>query len=79
MKHIDSNEIELIFSKKCDLILLNPGKKTGHKFTKAGTTKNKEIVEHLRKQKVPFPAVYTVNWDEKYNMWKGELHIECKK
>lgn len=76
---IQSRNIELIFSKNYKLVLLNPEQENGHKFTKAGITKNREIVEMFRKLKIPFPVTYIVEWDEEYQMWKGELKTESKK
>lgn len=78
-KEIDSNDIEIIFSKNYKIILLNPNTGKGHKFTKAGTTKNRECITMLRKLRIPFPITYVVEWSEHYQMWKGELKIDLKK
>ena len=78
-KKINSNDIQIILSKNLKTILLNPGTGKGHRFTKAGTTKNREYLNFLRKLKIAFPIVYVVKWDEHYQMWKGDLKIEPKK
>jgi len=78
-KEVGSQEIELIFSKNYKVVLLNPNGKNSHRFTKAGTVKNREIVELLRKLKISFPVIYSVNWDERYQMWKGQVNTESRK
>ena len=78
-KAIGTNEIELIFSKNYKTMLLNPARGNCHRFTKAGTAKNREMTGLLKKQKLVFPVTYVVEWDENYQMWRGNLKIENKK
>lgn len=78
-KKILSRKLEIIMSKDYKTILLNPDGANAHEFTKAGTVKNKEIVERLRKMKLTFPVTYIIQWDEKFGMWRGELETADKK
>lgn len=78
-KNLTNRKIQIIFSKDYRTVLLNPEGEDAHIFTKAGTTKNRMLIEIFRKMKIKFPVGYIVNWDEKYEMWKGKLDITDKK
>lgn len=78
-KNLPNRKIQIIFSKDYRTVLLNPEGEDAHIFTKAGTTKNRMLIEVFRKMKIKFPVGYIVNWDEKYEMWKGKLDITDKK
>lgn len=78
-KNLPNKKIQIIFSKDYRTVLLNPEGEDAHIFTKAGTTKNRMLIEVFRKMKIKFPVGYIVNWDEKYEMWRGKLDITDKK
>ncbi|RZS94144.1 hypothetical protein [Cuneatibacter caecimuris] len=78
-KEIQSRKIEIIMSRDCRTILLNPQGKNAHDFTKAGTIKNTDLTELLSRLKLAFPVFYKVTWDQEMKLWKGELDIPDKK
>lgn len=78
-KQLPNKKIQIIFSKDYRILLLNPDGEDAHIFTKAGTTKNRELIDAFLKLKLKFPVSYAVKWDEEYNMWKGKLDISDKK
>lgn len=49
------------------------------KFPKSGSCKIPEATAHLRKNRIPFPANYSVWYNEKEQFWQGDypetLHI----
>ena len=77
---IDWNrKLELIVSRDCRTILLNPAGPQAHEFTKAGTTRNQALADMLAKMRLSFPVTYTVRWDEGCEMWRGDINISPKK
>lgn len=78
-KKLQNRRIEIILSKDYQYILLNPQGANAHEFTKAGTVKNREIVELLKKARIPLPVSYRVYWSEQYDMWEGKIEISEKK
>lgn len=77
-KSIQSKEIEFIFSKDYREILLNENGKNPHKLTKAGTARNREIVERLKKNKIRLPVSYIVKWNDAFGMWYGIINMSNK-
>lgn len=77
-KHIQDRRIEIIMSKDYQSVLLNPQGANAHVFTKAGTARNRGIVELLKKAKIPLPASYLICWNEQYKMWEGKLEASDK-
>lgn len=77
-RSIKSKTVEFIFSKDYKEVIINENGKNPHKLTKAGTAKNHEIVERLKKIKIKFPISYTISWDEMLGMWKGAINISNK-
>ena len=55
------------------LCLLESAEEKTMLFPKNGSKKLPDAVEHLKKQKVPFPARYKVEYSEKYRSWQGVL------
>ena len=78
-KNMPNRKVQIIFSKDYRTVLLNPSEDDAHIFTKAGTTKNRGIVQVFQKLKLKFPVGYIIKWDENYKMWCGELDISDKK
>lgn len=74
-KEIQCKAIEFIFSNDCREVILNLNGGNSHKMTKAGTTKNKEIVEKLKKNGIEIPAFYEMKWDKDIEMWRGILNV----
>lgn len=74
LKEINSREIELYFLKSdCGEVYLKPNGNKPQKFTKAGTVKNRKIVEYLKKAKAVFPVVYSVKQCEEGRIWHGTI------
>ena len=78
MNKIKERDVEIFVSKDCRTIILNPLGTCSHKFTKAGTAKNREIVSMLRKLRIKFPISYIVEWNESICAWEGVLDINAK-
>lgn len=78
MSKIKDREIEIFISKDLRTIILNPAGVNTHKFTKAGITKNREIVSMLKKLKIRFPITYAVSWSESVGAWEGVLEVNEK-
>lgn len=78
-KAVSSRKLELIVSRDCRTILLNPAGPQAHEFTKAGTTRNQALADMLAKMRLSFPVTYTVRWDEGCEMWRGDINISPKK
>jgi len=78
MKKINECNIEIFVSKDLRTIILNPLGMRAHKFTKAGTAKNREMVMMLKKLRIKFPIIYTVEWNEDVGAWEGVLDISNK-
>lgn len=78
-KKLQNRRIEIIMSKDYQFILLNPQGANAHEFTKAGTVKNREIVELFKKARIPLPVSYRIYWNEQYRMWEGKIEIPEKK
>lgn len=78
-KEIPEKEIEIIFSKDYKTVLLNPGGRNSHVFTKAGTTRNRGVAEVFAKMKIEFPVFYMVEWNAEYAMWLGKLKLSSGK
>ena len=76
---IVERKLELIVSRDCRTILLNPAGPQAHEFTKAGTTRNQALADMLAKMRLSFPVTYTVRWDEGCEMWRGDINISPKK
>lgn len=74
-KEIQSKTIEFIFSNDCKEVILKLDGKNPHKITKAGTTKNREIVEKLKNIGIKFPVSYGMKWDEEIAMWRGKVDV----
>ena len=73
-REINSREIELYFYKSdCGEVYLRPNGDKSQKFTKAGTVKNRRIVEYLKKAKAAFPVVYSVTQCETGRIWHGTI------
>ena len=70
---INNRKIEVYLSRNYKKIRLKSGGDNAMAFTKAGTAKNREIVEMLKELNVEFPIVYTVLWNEKKEVWEGKL------
>lgn len=78
MNKIKERNIEIFISKDMRTIILNPSGECTHKFTKAGTAKNREIVCLLKKLKIKFPIMYAVEWNESIGAWEGALDVSSK-
>lgn len=78
MNKIKEREIEIFISKDSRTIVLNPLGSYTHKFTKAGTAKNKEIVSVLKRLRLKFPICYVVDWNESIGAWEGKMDISDK-
>lgn len=78
MKKIRERNIEIFISKDLRNIVLNPSGTNTHKFTKAGTTKNREIVSMLKRVKIKLPVFYVVTWNDSIGAWEGILDISEK-
>lgn len=73
-REINSREIELYFHKSdCGEVYLKPNGSRPQKFTKAGTVKNRKIVEYLKKTKAAFPVAYSVKQCEEGRIWHGTI------
>lgn len=70
---IQSSKIQLFLSNDYKTLILNPCDENAHNFTKAGTCKNKSIVNYFQKLNLKFPISYHVQWDEENQFWKGTL------
>lgn len=78
MNNIKERNIEIYLSKDLRTIVLNPKGECTHRFTKAGTTKNKELVSILKRLKIKFPISYDIQWSEPMGAWEGVLNISEK-
>lgn len=78
-KCISSQRIAVYLSKDLRKMILCSNGEDAMEFTKAGTAKNREITEILREKRIPFPASFTVKWNEDYGAWEGILNISPKK
>lgn len=78
MNTINTRKIEIFISKDCRKIILNPNGARSHKFTKAGTAKNDEIVTVLKKLKIKFPITYNVEWNEQAAIYEGKINVSNK-
>lgn len=79
MKTLNTQRIALHYRKDLSTIVFDPNNELKLFFRKNGTMKNPEIAELLKKARIPFPAVYIVNWSEEYNAWTGTLQMDRKK
>ncbi|MCU6762760.1 Uncharacterised protein [uncultured Roseburia sp.] len=70
---VSNNKFEIILSRDCRAMLLNPNGEIMHTFTKAGTATNREILSLLEAKKIKLPAYYIMEWNEELNMWSGIL------
>lgn len=77
-RSIKRKELEFIFSKDYREIILNENGENIHKITKAGTVKNYEIVERLKKNKIKFPVSYIIKWNEDLGVWSGTINMTNK-
>lgn len=78
LKKIKERDVEIFISKDLRNIVLNPSGANTHKFTKAGTTKNRELVSMLKRMKIKLPVFYVVTWNESIGAWEGILDISEK-
>ncbi len=77
-KEIAKKKVGLIFSNDYKEIIIYTGGNDLHALTKAGTITNHEIVDKLKRVRVKFPVSYTLRWDEKVNVWRGNIDISNK-
>ena len=69
----------LLISKDMREIVFDMESDVKIKFNKAGIAKNRELSILLKKARIPLPAHYYVEWNEKYNGWTGKLSISKAK
>ena len=69
---IKSRKIEIRTSVDCEKMVLIIDGENAHKFTKSGSTINKEFIKRLSRKKIGFPITYEMN-REGNNMWMGEI------
>ena len=78
MKKLETNKIELIFSKDYHSIILNPNGCKSHVFSSSGTVRNRTVIELLKKHKLEFPVEYNVYWNEELKMYEGTVSSDVK-
>lgn len=67
--------IEIRISKDGKTIVLLLNGANSHKFTKSGSTQNKEIITILKTKKISLPAKYEMRFDSENGVWMGSV---CK-
>ncbi|MCI8852990.1 MAG: hypothetical protein HFI31_10135 [Lachnospiraceae bacterium] len=77
-RELPDQKIRILMSRDYRNLVLEPGGKDAHQFTKAGIAKNVQIVELLRKAKLTFPVVYRMSWNENTQVWEGRIQVDSK-
>ncbi len=77
-KEFEKSELGLIFSNNYKEVLIYMEGNELHRLTKAGTIKNHEIVDKLKRIRVKFPVSYILKWDENLQVWRGNIDIPNK-
>ena len=70
---IKTRQVEIRISSDIKKIALIPNGEHSHKFTKAGGTKNDELVKKLKNRHYTFPVTFLMEQDEKSGVWIGEI------
>lgn len=78
LKKIKERDVEIFISKDLRNVVLNPLGSNTHKFTKAGTSKNREFATMLKRMKIKLPVFYVVSWNDSLGAWEGTLEINEK-
>ena len=71
IKKLETNRVELFFSKDYRAIRLVPNGSHSHVLSSNGTVRNKTIVSELEKHKLHFPVIYIVDWNEEIDVYEG--------
>lgn len=70
---IKARQIEIRISSDVKKIALIPNGEHSHKFTKAGGTKNDELVKKLKSRHHTLPVTFIMEQDEESGIWIGEI------
>ena len=70
---IKTRQIEIRISSDAKRMALIPDGEYAHKFTKAGGTRNDELLKKLKSKHLSMPVTYMMEQDEKTGIWIGKM------
>lgn len=75
---IKTRMIEIRLSNDAKKIALIPNGEYSHRFTKAGTTNNDELLKKMKNRHCTMPAAFTMKQYEAEGVWIGEIQKNFK-
>lgn len=78
LKNTLERKFAIAFSKDFIEVIVVPNCEQEIQFSKNGIAKDVDLIKKFGKKNKPFPFIYDLSWDEKKELWKGELNTTTK-